>query len=184
MPSPLGLAAPVDLPEVELRVLEREGVVFRSGPSWSSVAELDGPGLRLRSLRVLLPAGVAAARRTAAWVWGARGSCPDLVEACVDIGRRPGLQLSGVRISEVVLEEGDLVRHGADAVTSVRRTTLDLLRGDAWGAPDVELVTRLVTDHALDPTALRASLVARRRLPHKRRALTRLDEVGARLTPR
>lgn len=184
MPSPLGLAVPVDLPEVELRVLELEGVVFRSGPSWSSVAELDGPGLRLRSVGVLLPPGVAVARRAAAWVWGARGACPDVVEACVDIDRRPGLQLSGVRISEVVLEEGDLVRHGVDSVTSVRRTALDLLRGEAWGAPDVELVTRLVSDHALDVTAVRAGIVARRRLPHKRRALARLDEVRARLSPR
>jgi len=184
MPSPLGLAVPVDLPEVELRVLELEGVVFRCGPSWASVAEVDGPGLRLRSLGALLPPGVAVARGAAAWVWGARGRCPDLVEACVDIDRRPGLQLSGVRISEVVVEEGDLVRHGPALVTSVRRTTLDLLRGESWSLEDVEVVRRLITDHALDPAALRAVLTARRRLPHKRRAITRLDAVRARLSPR
>lgn len=184
MPSPLGLAVPVDLPAVELRVLELEGILFRNGPSWCSVAEIDGPALRLRSLEALLPPGVAAGRRTAAWVWGARGTCPDVVEACVDIDRRPGHQLSGVRISEVVLEAGDLVAHGDRSVTSVPRTALDLLRGEAWEPGDAEVVARLAADHALDLLHVRAALVTRRRLPHKTRALARLDAVRTRVSPR
>ena len=184
MPSPLGLAVPVDLPEAELRVLELEGTLFRSGPRWCSVAEIDGPALRLRSLDCLLPPGVAVARRTAAWVWGARGTCPEVVEACVDIDRRPGLQLSGVRISEVVLQVGDLVTHDGRSVTSVPRTALDLLRSDPWSPADAQLVARLAVDHALDLLLLRTALVSRRRLPHKKRALVRLDAVLTRVSPR
>jgi len=186
MSSPLGLAGPVDLSPVELRALELDGVVFRVGPAWCSVGEIDGPALRLRSLSGVLPEGVAAARRTAAWAWGATGTAPVPVEACVDVARRHTVQVPGVRVSEVVLPSSDLAGGDGEgpAVTTPVRTALDLLRGDEWDDAVAVLVSRLVADHGIDRADLRDRLGLRRRLPHKRRALVRLAAVEDLLSPR
>jgi hypothetical protein len=119
-----------------------------------------------------------AARRTAAWIWGACAAPPPDLECLVSSSARSRGAPAGSRVSEVRIDDDEVVDLGGGAlVTSPARTVLDLLRSDDRSEEPCGLALRVLEGCRVDPrrvTALmdrHASAVGRARARARLQAL-------------
>ena len=157
MPRPLPrLLSPRDLPEAELRAAVLDGELYALGDRWSSVADPDDAEARARSVLSESSSRTIAARRTAAWIWGACAAPPPDLQCLVSSSARSRGAPSGSRVSEVRIDDDEVVRLGGVLVTSPARTVLDLLRlSDPHGEAE-ELALRVLGDHGVEPRSVLA----------------------------
>ncbi len=170
-----------DLPLAELCALRIDGEVMALPAGWAPIDEPDRPEQRARSVRLAVGRDVIAARMTAAWVHGAIPAAPPVPQVCVRIGARRGNDPTvRCELSELQLDEAEVVRWGPAAATTPERTAFDLLRS----APDLPAhgaaAFRLLADAGIGLAEFRARVDARRRLPGKRIVLARVAEALAR----
>lgn len=146
---------------------------------WVAVDAPDVPAVRARALGGG-PDGPAIAGWSAAWVHGATPIPPAIAEFCVPHGARVARSRDPRRlVREVTIAAADLTIAGGCRCTSLERTAFDLLRDPEL---DVERLAPVLAELIGRDAALHARLRARfapeRRVPHRRLALVRLNELG------
>ena len=168
-----------------VRRLLRDGTIRRVTQGvYVSTATPDGPVLRARALRLVLPVDAVVGGVTAAWLYGvppllisARTS-PLLVDVLRPAGRS-GSRRAGCTGSSRLLSEDDVHEVGGVAVTTPPRTAVDLARTlerpDGLAYLDAMLALRIVT-----PSAVAERLSAAGGLPGvvQARELADLAEIG------
>ncbi|NRD25949.1 type IV toxin-antitoxin system AbiEi family antitoxin [Frigoribacterium sp. VKM Ac-2836] len=166
-----------DLPEAELRAAALDGQVYAVGDSWRSVAEIDDHVGRAISVGLTLGAGVVAAERTAAWVWGARGSAPLPHFGLVVSPARVKHRGRGSVVRQVVIDDDEIVQVNGAAVTTPARTVVDLARREGWASMDETAARDVASRHGVTASEAVAVLDRRGRLPHRPRTLDRIARV-------
>ncbi|MBD8138948.1 hypothetical protein IFT36_00115 [Frigoribacterium sp. CFBP 13605] len=166
-----------DLPEPELRAAALDGQVYAVGGSWRSVAEIDDAGGRAIAIGIALGAGVVAAERSAAWVWGARGPAPLPHSGLVVSPARVKHRGRGSIVRQVVIDEGEIVTVHGVAVTTPARTVVDLARCEGWASEDETAARDVASQQGVTYADAIAVLDRRGRLPHRTRTVERLDRV-------
>ena len=167
--------SPADLPEPELHAAKLDGELYPLDGCFCPVDEIETAAHRALALSILVPAGLIAEQRTAAWIYGATG-CPDRHQFCANIKARvrPGSQ-SRVSVREVVIDGDELRAIAGLPVTSPLRTVLDLARfSPAFAAPEIAMLTGLMRIGGFGVPECIDAVNARRNLPAKRLALARL----------
>jgi len=159
----------------ELTAAVLDGDLVRVGDAFLPVDLPIGPRERAAVLSTTLGTRIIAARRTAAWVWGARWQLPEPLEGyrSLGLGSMPRDPLR-VRLHQVRLAEGDVTMLGDMAVTSPLRTVMDLAMAPG-AAFDEHVVRRLLATAGLAPQEVAAALEARPRLRGRLDALRRLQ---------
>lgn len=174
LPAVLGT---LDLPLPELCAARLDGELFVLGGGWCPVDEPDLPSLRAAAVAPLGRGPLIVERRSAAWVHGALPAPPAVSEYCVPYAdRSTARQHPACVVREVAIDDDDVTSVGGIRCTTLLRTAYDLLR-DARTSDDEasEIVGALLgADRGL-AEALRERIRAAHRLPHKSRALARLD---------
>jgi hypothetical protein len=166
-----------DLPEPELRAAALDGQVYAVGDSWRSVAEIDDHVGRAIAVGFALGAGVVAAERTAAWVWGARGPAPLPHSGLVVSPARVKHRGRGSVIRQVVIDDDEIVTvHGLSVTTPVR-TVVDLARRDDWAPQDERAARDVSRQQGVTSVDAITVLDRRGRLPHRMRTVDRLERV-------
>jgi hypothetical protein len=180
LPAVLGTR---DLPLPELCAARLDGELFALGDGWCPVDEPDLPSLRAAAVAPRRPGLLIVERRSAAWVHGALPSPPAVSEYCIRYADRTTARVDfGCVVREVVIDESDVAAVGGVRCTTPLRTAFDLLR-DVHADDDetVAIVGSLLDgEHGLEGR-LRDRIESAHRLPHKARALARLD--GSRRQP-
>ncbi|TXK17527.1 hypothetical protein [Homoserinibacter sp. GY 40078] len=172
----------VELPYPERQAMRLDGELYAVGEVLVPVGVPDTPELRAgvalrgRSSRLI------AARRTAAWVWGAVSTPPRPAEFIADLDARWRSIADGTSaVVESVVRPGDAVRLGGARVTSPLRTALDLARfPEVFGRDDAEIVRRLAEVGGFDAEAASRALDRTRNLAGKHRALDRIRDALSR----
>ncbi|ROS54412.1 hypothetical protein EDF50_0492 [Frigoribacterium sp. PhB24] len=170
---------PDDLPEAELRAAALDGQVYACGDAWRSVAEIDDHVGRAVAAGLALGAGVVAAERTAAWVWGARGPAPLPHSGLVVSPARVKHRGRGSVVRQVVIDHDEIVSVGGAAVTTPARTLVDLARREDWAPQDATAARDVASHQRVTTTEAVAVLDRRGRLPHRDRTLDRLARACA-----
>jgi hypothetical protein len=166
-----------DLPETELRAAALDGQLYAVGDSWRSIADIDDHVGRAIAVGFALGAGVVAAERTAAWVWGARGPAPLPYSGLVVSPARVKHQGRGSVIRQVVIDDDEIVTVHGVAVTTPARTVVDLARRDDWTPQDETAAGDVSTQQGVTSADAVAVLDRRGRLPHRARTVHRLVHV-------
>lgn len=177
--------SPADLPEAELHAAKLDGELFAVGDCFSPVDEAIGPQHRVRALAAMLPiplpTPLIAEQHTAAWVLGVTDAVPPRPELCTDSGARArpaATTLLGIR--EVVIDGGEFSWLGGMRVTTPLRTAIDLARfSTSFCAQEREIIRRLAGLGGFCFTDCVEAIEARRNLPRKHRAQSRLVTVFA-----
>ncbi|MGD8194763.1 hypothetical protein ACEXQB_009740 [Herbiconiux sp. P18] len=184
-PAPPFLLDETDLPGTELRAATLDGDLLAVGARYCPVdvaRSADAAGRRdLRALALLpaVPRGLVAELTTAAWVHGAWAGVPRPLALCVRSDHRVRAAPSPERsVRQTVLRPADVMEVAGLLVTSPQRTAVDLLRVperfDRRRAACVATLL-LMTEGGFDHCA--SALHGAAHVPHKQRALERLDEV-------
>lgn len=169
--------SPDDLPAEELQAARLDGEVFAVDSCFAPVDLPEFTALRAESLRRILPSRLIAERRSAAWVYGAIDTAPRRHDACADISARYRTVDSRIRLREVVIEPDEISVHSGLQLTSILRTTIDLIRCEQHFDDELaRIVARLASIGGIDRAALKDYLDARRHLPHKTIALARIEQ--------
>ncbi|MEP6842917.1 MAG: hypothetical protein ABJA11_05315 [Pseudolysinimonas sp.] len=178
MPLPHVLTAR-DLPAPELGGMRLDGEVYALAEGWCAIDELESPAHRACAVRGERSERLIAELGTAAWVWGATPTLPQLVEFCVDLGARARLGISQlVRVRELVLDPGDRVDLGGASVTSRVRTVVDLARfREQLTDGDAASIVELSRQGGFGLAECHDLMDRRRNLPEKRRAVARLAQL-------
>jgi hypothetical protein len=174
LPAVLGT---LDLPLPELCAARLDGELFALGDGWCPVDEPDLPSLRAAAVAPRRPGLLIVERRSAAWVHGALPSPPAVSEYCIRYADRTTARVDlGCVVREVVIDESDVAAVGGVRCTTPLRTAFDLLR-DVHADDDetVAIVRSLLDDEHDLEGRLRMRIESAHRLPHKARALARLD---------
>ncbi|MRG58568.1 hypothetical protein GE115_01560 [Agromyces sp. CFH 90414] len=182
LPSVLGTT---DLPLAELCAARIDGDVVEIRGGFVPIDEPDLPSLRALLVALGAEPDLIVDRMSAAWVHGAELVPPAQTQFCIDARTRSTAHIGRGQVREVLFEPGDVDEIGGVRCTSRLRTVYDLLRDVA--APDDAVLP--VVGELLDARPGLADAVRERfdgsfRLPHKKRALARLDEVVAALAVR
>ncbi|MGR2751619.1 type IV toxin-antitoxin system AbiEi family antitoxin [Agromyces arachidis] len=174
LPAVLGVR---DLPLAELCAARLDGEVVAVGRGWCPVDEPDLPELRAAAIAPRSSPLLIVERRSAAWVHGVLPAPPLVSEYCVPYAARSTTRLDPAsRVREVAIDDDDVTLIGGVRCTTRLRTAYDLLR-DAMIDDDavVAIVHALLeAEVALEPR-LRQRIHDAHRLPHKARALDRLE---------
>lgn len=168
-----------DLPLPELLAAQLDGELFGVGWGYCPVDEIVGPYHRAFLLTRGLPDRLIPEQLSAAWIWGALDVPPEQPQFCVRLDARVGHPTSGaLQVREVVLEDSELVDLGELSVTSPLRTAVDLARFSArWTSDERLVVSRLMTIGGFDRVDIEAYLDTRHKLPAKRLARSRVQDV-------
>ncbi len=169
--------SPADLPEPELHAAKLDGELYRLDASFCPIDEIETPAHRALALSILVPAGLIAEQRTAAWIYGVT-ECPDRHQFCASVKARvrPGSP-SRVTVREVVIDGDELWQIAGLPVTSPLRTVLDLARfSPVFDIPELAILTGLMRVGGFGVADCIDAVTARRNLPAKRLALTRLKD--------
>jgi len=166
-----------DLPEAELRAAALDGQVYAVGDSWRSIAEIDDHVGRAMAVGLALGAGVVAAERTAAWVWGARGPAPLPHSGLVVSPARVKHRGRGSVIRQVVIDDDEIVAVHGVAVTTPARTVVDLARREDWTPQDETAARDVSTQQGVTSADAVAVLDRRGRLPRRAQTVERLVRV-------
>ncbi|WP_181026973.1 hypothetical protein [Pseudoclavibacter sp. RFBB5] len=158
-PAPLRL-----LPDVELQVMRRDGVVVRFGHAcavaYASVADRLTPGDRAASLAPLVMGTAAVGGASAVWVH-AGGPAPSELTISTQRGARPPRQhLVGVRYRSTAPPDAAVRLVGGVRVVVPWLALFDLLHDPTADQATIELAVRRLE---LDPVELLATHVTLRR---------------------
>lgn len=177
LPAVLGTR---DLPLPELCAARLDGELFALGDGWCPVDEPDLPSLRAATVAPQQPGTLIVERRSAAWVHGALAAPPAVSEYCVRYVDRSTARIDlGSVVREVVIDDADVEVVGGVRCTTRLRTAFDLLRDVHSSDDDAEAIVGALIEGAHGLGArLRDRIVSAHRLPHKARALARLDAAG------
>ena len=166
-----------DLHLAELCAARLDGELVAVGTRWCPVDEPDLPSLRAAAVAPSRPGRLIVERRSAAWVHGALPAPPTAAEYCVAYEDRGTSRPDpACTVRQVVIDEADVTVVGGVRCTTTLRTAFDLLR-DAEAADDEVarvVAVLLAADAALEERLLERIATAHR-LPHKARALARLE---------
>lgn len=114
------------LPSSVIHAALLRGDIVRCGPGVRPIGWPETP--RVRAHALTLAPGRVASHLTAAWVWGAaRHPGVPLHATVTDRRRRDPVRDAALALHHRPCPELDLVRFGATAVTTPRRTLIDLL---------------------------------------------------------
>lgn len=166
------------LPLAELCAARLDGELYPLAGLYCPVDLPEYPALRAEGLRGLLPRFGFAERLSAAWLHGAIDVPPTRAQLALPskAGVRPMIATpSDVR--QVVIAAHEIMRINGCAFTTPVRTAVDLLL-DAELDDDraIGIAKRLASGAALTTNAVRASLLARYRLPGMTRAERRIAQ--------
>jgi len=166
-----------DLPGPVLRAAALDGELWRVGDGYAPVDLPSDAASRALSLRGLAAGGRILADRTAAWVWGAAPTLPEprtvIVTAVAVAAHGNGVPEPGVRSRLARVPAEDLARPGGVAVTTPRRTAIDL--ACAQGSVDDGVLCELIARAGTDVGAVIGQLMEVRRLRGRDRAIARLQ---------
>ncbi|GAA1951551.1 hypothetical protein [Agromyces allii] len=168
----------------ELCAARIDGDLVAIAGAWAPIDEPDIPSFRALVVAHGAPRSLIIERMSAAWVHGAGLAPPRRAQFCVPIDARISVITDpGIAVREVKIQEAEIVSFGLVRCTSLVRTAFDLLRDtSAADGPTTDVVGSLLADHAELEGAVRDRLVRTARLPHKARALARLDAAAAAVT--
>ncbi|BDI22805.1 hypothetical protein [Herbiconiux sp. L3-i23] len=169
-----------DFAIAELCALRLDGGAIARGDGYLAVDAIEDPALRAATLASSIPAPRVADRATAAWIWGARVAIPRPIEVCVGRGLSNKVDaLRGMQLREATLASHDTVELGGIAVTTPRRTALDLLRGPAYSPATEETVRALLRMDGSSIADLLPDLTETRFQRERIRARERMRQLGA-----
>jgi hypothetical protein len=174
LPAVLGTR---DLPLPELCAARLDGEVIALGDGWCPVDEPDLPSLRAAAVAPRRSGVLIVERRSAAWVHGALPAPPAVSEYCIPYADRSTARIDpGCVVREVVIDDADVAVVGGVRCTTRLRTAFDLLR-DGRSSDDeaARIVGALIEGVRGLDVRLHDRIEAAHRLPHKARALARLD---------
>ncbi|MGR0219273.1 type IV toxin-antitoxin system AbiEi family antitoxin [Agromyces sp. ZXT2-6] len=174
LPTVLGTR---DLPLPELCAARLDGELVTVGDGWCPVDEPDLPSLRAAAVAPHRHGPLIVERRTAAWVHGAVPAPPVVSEYCIRYADRSTARIDpGCVVREVVIDDADVAVVGGIRCTTPLRTAFDLLRDASAGDDEtVAIVGALLEGEPGLESRLRDRIGSAHRLPHKSRALARLD---------
>jgi hypothetical protein len=174
LPTVLGTR---DLPLPELCAARLDGELVALGDGWCPVDEPDLPSLRAAAVAPRRPDPLIVERRSAAWVHGALPAPPAVSEYCIRYADRSTARIDlGSIVREVVIDEVDVAVVGGVRCTTPLRTAFDLLRDVRADDDETVAIVAALLDgaHGLE-APLRERIESAHRLPHKARALARLE---------
>lgn len=166
-----------DLPSVELQSAVLDGELYAIGDAWRSVSDIDDPASRAASLSDRYGDRIVVAGRSAAWVWGARGSAPLPHDGLVSERSRHKAPALGLSVREVLIDDDEIVPFGRTLVTTPVRTVVDLARTSSWSPEDERATRDVAAGHGLRLGQALNVMDRRRRVPYRIRAVARLRSV-------
>lgn len=166
-----------DLPLAELCAARIDGDLFAIDEGWAPVDEPDLPSLRAAVVALRVSRSLIIERLSAAWVHDALDMAPRTAQFCVPHRSRiAAIADRRVTIREVVLADDEVIEYGAVRCTTPARTAFDLLRETSLPDPDAEcVVARLLASRPRLEDQIRERLDRAHRMPHRARALLRLE---------
>ena len=166
-----------DLPLAELCAARIDGELFAIDEGWAPIDEPDLPSLRAAVVALRVSRSLIIERLSAAWVHGALDSAPRIAQFCVPHRSRiASIADRRVTIREVVLADDEVVEIGTVRCTTPARTAFDLLRETSLPDADSEcVVARLLAPRPRLEGQIRERLDRAQRMPHRARALLRLE---------
>ncbi|MCS5719524.1 hypothetical protein N1027_15405 [Herbiconiux sp. CPCC 205763] len=167
------------LPLAELSAARLDGDLRALAGAYCSVDVHPSAALRGAALAPLVPDGLIVERMSAAWLHGATPRFPRPVQLCIRSSHRirdvPSIDR---QVRQVVLGDHEIMEAGPVRVTDPFRTAVDLVRCDPVFDRGVVLcVTTLLLTARASTVRCRAELRRVPHLPHKQRALRRLEEI-------
>lgn len=173
---PSGMFAPAELSAMRL-----DGHLVMRGATWCVPGMPTRTEERAAHLAAELGPRWIAERESVLWLLGVLDTLPTPIPVCVDIRHRPGESFDRrLAVREVVIDADQIEAIGPLRFTSAARTILDLLRQDA---PVAQVTLReFVRRTGVTVEEVREQVERRVHLPHKRRALSRLEQVYAGIT--
>ena len=168
-----------DLPEAELCSARLDGELYRLGPSFCAIDDIDCSLLRARALAAVLPVRMIAEQYSVAWVHGLTDRLPYPLQLCARSSARlrPVSRL-GWSVREVIIDERDFGLFGGLWLTTPLRTAVDIARfSEEFGHPQQSIVSNLSRIGGFTFEDCLKMVNRRRNLPRKRRAVQRLSEV-------
>ncbi len=173
---PSGMFAPAELSAMRL-----DGHLVMRGAVWCVPGSPTRTEERAAHLAAELGPRRIAERESVLWLLGVLDTLPTPIPVCVDIRHRSGESFDRrLAVREVVIDADQIEAIGALRFTSPARTMLDLLRQDAPVAQGV--LREFVQRTAVTVDEVREQVERRVHLPHKRRALSRLEQLYAGIT--
>lgn len=161
-----------ELPDAELQAMRLDGELFALVGAWCPVDVVETPEVRAPAVMARRSDRLVAARRTAAWIWGALPVLDRPIELCTDVRARARLRPGAdAVVHEYVLGHGEVVELGGVRVTSPSRTLIDLARG---GTVDDDVLRALARTPGVVIRDVMASL-ENRTLPGRRTARAALE---------
>ncbi len=169
------------LPRAELGAARLDGEVRELAGSYCAVDVHPSAALRGVAIAPLVPDRLVVERLSAAWVHGATPRFPRPVQLCIRSSNRirdvPSVER---RVRQVLLGDDEIVAAGPVQVTSRVRTAVDLVRCEPLFDRAVLLgVTTLLLAAESSVAECAHHLQRVPHLPHKHRALQRLEQVDA-----
>lgn len=166
------------LPLAELWAATRDGELVALGDGFVPPDAPIGCELRARAVASTVGPSLIADRLTAAWVYGAAMTAPAVLQLCVSRqSRLPFRPQCPAVVREVRLIDQDVRTIGGLQLTGRVRTAYDLLLADAYDAATEQVVAALLADGRVP--ACWARLRVGSKIPGRRRAFTRLEELSA-----
>lgn len=174
------------LPLAELCAARLDGELYAVAGFYCPVDLPEFPALRAEGLRPLMPARGFAERLSAAWLHGAIDVPPVRAQFALPSseGVRPMLA-SSCDVRQVVIGQTELMSINGCRLTTPLRTIADvLLDADLNDNQAITIADRLAMQAGCTPSAVRAALLARYRLPGITRAEKRLAHWRASISHR
>lgn len=167
------------LPATELRAARLDGDLRELAGAFCSIDVHPSAALRGAAIAPLVPERLLVERMSAAWVHGATSRFPRPVQVCIRSSNRirdvPSIDR---HVRQVVLADHEIVTAGPIQATSPLRTAVDLVRCDpVFDRSVVICVATLLLAIGASTAHCAAELRRVPHLPHKQRALRRLDRV-------
>ncbi|GAA1754531.1 hypothetical protein GCM10009747_10600 [Agromyces humatus] len=166
-----------DLPLAELCAARIDGDLFAIDEGWAPIDEPDLPSLRAAVVALRVSRSLIIERLSAAWVYDALDTAPRTAQFCVPHRSRiAAIADRRITIREVVLTDDEVAELGGVSCTTPARTAFDLLRETSLpDADSVGIVARLLAPRPRLESQIRERLARAQRMPHRARALVRLD---------
>ncbi|MCD2442316.1 type IV toxin-antitoxin system AbiEi family antitoxin [Agromyces sp. SYSU K20354] len=170
-----------DLPLAELCAARIDGELFAIDEGWAPIDEPDLPSLRAAVVALRVSRSLIIERLSAAWVHDALDAAPRTAQFCVPHRSRiAAIADRRITVREVVLTDDEVVELGGVRCTTPARTAFDLLRETSLpDADSVDVVARLLAPRPRLADQVRERLDRAQRMPHRARALVRLDHAVA-----
>lgn len=165
----------MSLAPAELAAAVLDGDLVRVGDAFLPIDVPIGPRERANALPAVLGPDAVAARRTAAWVWGALWRLEEPLDGYRGVGRGSmARDPARACLHHTRLDDADVTLLGGVAVTSLLRTVIDLAMAPG-PAFDEHALRRLLAIAGRTAAEVAAEIEARPRLRGRLDALRRLQ---------